>query len=111
MHLVTARDALLLRPLMQRVIERVHNGAFGRRMGGADPRERAAAVRELLDDRPLPARELGGAWSKGSCVHWSIADFRPDGSRPSDVSGEAGRPREDWAGRVATALQRGDLEV
>ena len=58
-HLVTVRDALTLRPLVQRVIERVHNGAFGRRMGGADVGELAAAVHELLADWPLTARELG----------------------------------------------------
>jgi Winged helix DNA-binding domain len=57
-HLVTVRDALLLRPLVQTVIERQHNGVFGRRMGGADPAELAAAVRELLDGEPLTAREL-----------------------------------------------------
>jgi hypothetical protein len=58
-HLVMVRDALVLRPLVQRVIERGHNGVFGRRMGGADLGELAAAVRELLVDRPLTARELG----------------------------------------------------
>jgi Winged helix DNA-binding domain len=58
-HLVTVRDALLLRPLVQRVIERGHNGAFGRRMGGADPAELRAAVRELLAGGPLTPRELG----------------------------------------------------
>ena len=58
-HLVTARDALRLRPLVQPVIERTHNGAFGRRMGGADVAELEAAVRELLVDEPLTARELG----------------------------------------------------
>ena len=60
-HLVTARDALLLRPLMQVVVERVHNGAFGRRMGGADPAELAAAVRSLLDGEALTARALARA--------------------------------------------------
>ena len=58
-HLVSVRDALSLRPLMQPVIERGHNGAFGRRMGGADQDELAAAVRELLAEEPLGARELG----------------------------------------------------
>ncbi len=58
-HLVTVRDALTLRPLVQRVIERTHNGTFGRRMGGADLARLAAAVRELLVDEPLTARELG----------------------------------------------------
>ena len=58
-HLVTVRDALLLRPLLQHVVERNHNGAFGRRMGGADPEELATVVRELLDGEALTARELG----------------------------------------------------
>jgi Winged helix DNA-binding domain len=57
-HLVTVRDALLLRPLVQVVIERGHNGVFGRRMGGADMAALAAAVRELLAGGPLTAREL-----------------------------------------------------
>ena len=58
-HLVTVRDALLLRPLVQTVIERSHNGAFGRRMGGADPVELGRAVRAELDREALGARELG----------------------------------------------------
>jgi Winged helix DNA-binding domain len=58
-HLVTVRDALLLRPLVQVVIERGHNGAFGRRMGGADIGELQRAVREELDGEALGARELG----------------------------------------------------
>jgi hypothetical protein len=42
------------------VIERGHNGAFGRRMGGADPAALAASTREeLAQDGPLRARELG----------------------------------------------------
>jgi hypothetical protein len=58
-HLVTVRDALLLRSLMQVVIERGHNGAFGRRMGGADLGDLERAVREELDGEVLQARELG----------------------------------------------------
>src|SRR5918996_1101070 len=51
-HLVTVRDALLLRPLVQVVIERGHNGAFGRRMGGADIGElgRRLVARGIGDD-------------------------------------------------------------
>jgi hypothetical protein len=58
-HLVTVPDALMLRPLVQAVIERAHNGAFGRRMGGADVGELERATRELLDGEALGARELG----------------------------------------------------
>jgi hypothetical protein len=63
-HLVTVRDALLLRPLVQRVIERVHHGGFGRRTGGADVAELAAAVRE---SQPGRSRR---------CLSWS-QPFRP----------------------------------
>jgi DNA glycosylase AlkZ-like len=58
-HLVTVRDAVLLRPLVQPAIERAHNGAFGRRMGDVDPDELGKAVRELLAEEPLGARGLG----------------------------------------------------
>ena len=58
-HLVTVRDALALRPLLQHVIERVHKGSFGRRMAGVDPTRLAPVVDELLAGKPLTARELG----------------------------------------------------
>jgi Winged helix DNA-binding domain len=58
-HMATVADALSLRPLVQTVIERAHCGAFGRRMGGADPERIAAAVRDELADEALGARELG----------------------------------------------------
>jgi hypothetical protein len=58
-HLVTSRDARVLRPLVQSVIERSHTGAFGRRMGGAEPAKLARAAEKLLAVEPLGARELG----------------------------------------------------
>jgi Winged helix DNA-binding domain len=48
-HLVTARDALLLRPLLHPVIERGYNGAFRRRIAGVDLTELARATREIVD--------------------------------------------------------------
>ncbi len=58
-HLVTVRDALLLRPLVQPVIERGHSGAFRRTMSGVDGERLATMVRELLAaGPPLTAREL-----------------------------------------------------
>lgn len=53
LHLVTARDALELRPLTQPAITR--NLA----LNGADPAEVVKAGRELLDEKPLTASELG----------------------------------------------------
>jgi Winged helix DNA-binding domain len=109
-HLVTVRDALLLRPLVQVVIERSHNGAFGRRMGGADPAELATAVRRLLDDRPMTARELGRALvergigadpeaiGNAARVYVPLVQVPPRG-----VWGRSGQARyarlESWTGR------------
>jgi hypothetical protein len=108
-HLVTVRDALLLRPLVQLVIERGHNGTFGRRMGGADLGKLAAAVRELLVDGPLTARELGKrlvergigddveAIASASRVYVSLVQVPPRG-----VWGAGGHARyatvESWTG-------------
>jgi hypothetical protein len=109
-HLVTVRDALLLRPLIQGVIERGHNGAFGRRMGGADPSELAAVVRELLADEPLTARELARrllergigddveAIGNATSTYAALVQLPPRG-----VWGKGGHARyatlETWTGR------------
>lgn len=58
-HLVTDADSLGLRPLVQPVIERSTNGAFGRRLAGLDRAELAAAGRALLEAQPLTFSELG----------------------------------------------------
>jgi hypothetical protein len=60
-HLVSVRDALVLRPLTEVVAARGFSGAFGGRMGGVDTAVLGAAVREILDTEgaPLTARELG----------------------------------------------------
>jgi hypothetical protein len=57
-HLVTARDALFLRPLLQPVPERTFNGQFGRRMDGVDRDAVVAAGRALVEDRPRTRAEL-----------------------------------------------------
>jgi hypothetical protein len=109
-HLVTVRDALLLRPLVQVVVERTHNGAFGRRMGGADIGELARAVREVLDGEALTARELGRrlvargigedveAIGNATRVHVPLVQVPPRG-----VWGQSGQakyaPIESWTGR------------
>jgi hypothetical protein len=109
-HLVTVPDALKLRPLVQVAIERGHNGAFGRRMGGADPRELTRVVRELLESEALTARELGRrlvargigddaeAMGSASRVYVPLVQVPPRG-----VWGKSGQARyatiESWTGR------------
>jgi hypothetical protein len=109
-HLVTADDALRLRPLVQVVAERGHNGTFGRRMGGADPAALAATVRALLVDGALTARELGRllvargigedveAIGNAARVYAALVQVPPRG-----VWGSGGQARyatiESWTGR------------
>jgi hypothetical protein len=95
---------------MQVVIERAHNGSFGRRMDGADPEALATATRELLADGPLTARELGRrlvergighdveAVGNATRVHAALVQVPPRG-----VWGAGGQARyatlESWTGR------------
>jgi len=58
-HLVSARDCLELRPLVQSVSERGFRAAFGKRAVGLDVEEVAAAGRAILTDRPLAGAALG----------------------------------------------------
>ncbi len=58
-HLVTARDCLALRPLLQPVLERGLGGNFGRHLVGVDAAALAAAGRALVEQRPRTFSELG----------------------------------------------------
>src|SRR5262245_9431602 len=58
-HLVTARDCLALRPLMQPVIERSAKGSFGRHWIGMDTEAVVAAGRALVEQQPRTFSELG----------------------------------------------------
>jgi hypothetical protein len=113
-HLVTVRDALLLRPLVQPVIERSHNGAFGRRMGGADPARLEVAARELLAEEALTARELGrclverGIGDDAEAIGNAARVYAPLVQvPPRGVWGSGGQARyapiEAWTGRELEA--------
>lgn len=60
-HLVTARDCLALRPLLQPVIERSFRGGFGRRLEGVDDAALADAARALVEERPRTFAGIGAA--------------------------------------------------
>jgi hypothetical protein len=60
-HLVTARDCLMLRPLTQVIFDRDlrTNTTFAPRLRGVDVGALAAAGRALVEERPRTNRELG----------------------------------------------------
>jgi hypothetical protein len=59
-HLVSARDCLALRPLLQPVLDRVVAGTdFGRHCADLDRDELLGAADRLLRSGPVPVKELG----------------------------------------------------
>jgi Winged helix DNA-binding domain len=60
-HLVSARDCLPLRRLVQPVLDRGLRGSFGRQLAGVDPAAVAAAGRKLVESAPMTFSQLGGA--------------------------------------------------
>ncbi|MFD0695761.1 winged helix DNA-binding domain-containing protein [Paenibacillus sp. GCM10027628] len=59
LHLVSARDCLALRPVLQSVQERGLKGAYGKRLAGLDEDALAAAGRALVEAQPRTFSELG----------------------------------------------------
>ncbi|MEU9120870.1 winged helix DNA-binding domain-containing protein [Streptomyces sp. NPDC048506] len=59
LHLVSARDARLLRPLLKPVHDRTLRSNFARRLTGVDLDRLAAVARAHVDERPLTFQELG----------------------------------------------------
>jgi len=59
-HLVSARDCAMLRPLTQPVLDRALKGLFGKRLPDVDTAAIAAAGRALVEEQPRTFSELGG---------------------------------------------------
>ena len=58
-HMVTARDAWGLRPLIQPVLDRTQRGQFGRRLEGVDMDAVVAMGRAFVETEPRTFRALG----------------------------------------------------
>jgi hypothetical protein len=74
-HLVSARDCLPLRRLVQPAIERGMQNAHGKYLAGVDTRALAAAGRALVESEPMTFSQLGRA----------LAERWPD-RRPNDLA-------------------------
>jgi hypothetical protein len=114
-HLVTADDCLLLRPLVQPVLDRELKGsAHGRNLSGLEIDEIVAAARTLVDEHPLTGTALG----ERLCERWP--DRYPRSLAyavrnriplvhlpPRGVWGKSGQPTmttaESWLGRPLDA--------
>jgi hypothetical protein len=113
-HLVSARDCLPLRRLVQPVIERGMRGAFGRQLAGVDTEALAEAGRALVESEPMTFSQLGQALAGRWPEHPAAA--LAQGVRalvplvqvpPRAVWGQAGQARhtsaELWLGAPAQA--------
>lgn len=58
-HLVSARDCLWLRPLVQTVIQRGFNGTYAKSLAGLELDEVVSAGRASVEERPRTFNELG----------------------------------------------------
>ncbi|OAS16538.1 hypothetical protein A8708_19835 [Paenibacillus oryzisoli] len=58
-HLVSARDCLELRPLVQSVLERGYTGTYSKSLAGLDENRIASVGRALVEEEPLTFSELG----------------------------------------------------
>ncbi|WP_427016979.1 DNA glycosylase AlkZ-like family protein [Pseudarthrobacter sp. P1] len=109
-HLVSARDALAFRPLVQPVIERSTRGSFARQWAGLDLDAVAAAGRGLMEAQPMTFAELGRALQERWPEHNRLAlgqaarsAWRWHRSRPAGCVSAAARSatppsRRGWGG-------------
>ena len=113
-HLVTARDALVLRPLVQPVLTRALRGSFGRLLAGIDQDALARAARAIVDEEPRTLNDVGarlrGRWrgrDPFALGHAARAFVPLVQVPPRGVWGDAGTPAlasiEQWLGRRLAA--------
>lgn len=113
-HMVTARDCLELRPLLQPMLARAMTSSFGKRMGGVDLDALAEAGRALVEEQPLTFRELGARllerWPDADPgrLAYAVRNLVPLVQiPPRGLWGSSGQPThtsaEAWLGRPLSA--------
>ncbi|MGH2968714.1 MAG: winged helix DNA-binding domain-containing protein [Solirubrobacteraceae bacterium] len=117
LHMVTARDCLALRPVVQSVLERgFRSSPFQRELAGVDTDELLAVGRELLTERPRTGGELARAlaerWPDHDATALSYAirfivplvQLPPRGTSPAKAGGPATVTTvAQWLGREPAA--------
>lgn len=110
LHLVSARDALALRPLFQPVVERMFFGqkAFREAADGVDVDEVAAVLRAALEERPGTRSDLAnviaGLWPERDAANLAYAMYLLPTVQvtPRGLWGRSARPAvttlEHWLG-------------
>ena len=123
-HLVTARDALRLRPMVQSALERLFQRAspFGRQLTGVDLERLLALGRTLVDEKPRTSAELRPLLHK----RWPRRDQDSLAAAigylvplvqvpPRGIWGASGQPRrasvEGWLGRPLGTKREPDALV
>jgi len=111
LHLVSARDCLALRPVLQPAVERVlRQSDHGKKLAGVDTRALVAEGRALLEARPSPRAELGqrllAKWPRhdASALAMAVSCLEPlVVAPPCGTWGNGERtvytPAEPWLGR------------
>lgn len=121
-HLVSARDCLAMRPLLQPVTERMTRSTFGKRLRGVDLDELATAGRALLEAQPMTFAQLGKALAErwpdndphalGQGVRWLVPLVQVP---PRGLWGQAGpvahTSAESWLGLSVPPMTPAELVV
>ncbi|QMV42507.1 winged helix DNA-binding domain-containing protein [Cohnella cholangitidis] len=123
-HLVSSRDCLMLRPLVQPFIERGFQGNHGKRLTGIDMAALASAGRSLIEEQPRTFGEISSLlaaderWQDRdpSAIAAAIRTYIPLVQvPPRGLWGESGQSAhtsaEAWLGSSLSQASDGSLET